>query len=164
MTAAAAAAAAMQGPTPRSSTALSCLKRPCVLCMLCSPTNAALTAFMASMGFEQGISDLQQRPGLARELLAMHLVLALPPDAQQQLAKGRFAEVPTEAQGLFSRLKVKVTAGGVVVADGQGDAAHALKVLKLQENKTVVILDRVLFSGEGPLQVRLSVCAGVAAW
>lgn len=112
-----------------------------------APTNAALTAFMASMGFEQGISDLQQRPGLARELLAMHLVLALPPDAQQQLAKGRFAEVPTEAQGLFSRLKVKVTAGGVVVADGQGDAAHALKVLKLQENKTVVILDRVLFSG-----------------
>jgi hypothetical protein len=78
----------------------------------------------------------------------MHLVLALPPDAQQQLANGGLAEVPTEAQGLHSRLKVKVTAGGVLVTDGQGDSAHVLKVLELQENKTVVILDRVLFSGE----------------
>jgi hypothetical protein len=78
----------------------------------------------------------------------MHLVLALPPDAQQNLAKGNFAEVPTEAQGLHSRLNVKVTNGGVLVADGQGDSAHVLKMLKLQDNKTVVILDRVLFSGE----------------
>jgi hypothetical protein len=109
---------------------------------------------MATMGFEQGISDIQQRPGLARELLAMHLVLALTPDAQQQLAKGRFAEVPTEAQGLYSKLKVKVTAGGVMVTDGQGDSAHVLKVIKLQENKTVVILDKVLFSGEA-LKMRL---------
>jgi hypothetical protein len=78
----------------------------------------------------------------------MHLVLALPPDAQQKLAQGGFADVPTEAQGLYSRLNVKVTAGGVLVTDGQGDSAHVLKVLQLQDNKTVVILDRVLFSGE----------------
>jgi hypothetical protein len=79
----------------------------------------------------------------------MHLVLALPADAQQQLAQGRFAEVPTESSGMYSRLKANVTAGGVVITDGQGDNAHVLTVVKLQENKTVVILDRVLMSGAG---------------
>lgn len=125
--------------------ALQALQNPAARYVEFVPTDVAVTSFLTNMGLD--LAALKARPRLAKELVAMHLVLAIPPKAQQQLAQGVFATVATIAAGQHSVLGVQKTAAGVVLTDGQGNKVNVLKVVGLQSNKTSVIVDRVLFSG-----------------
>ncbi|KAF8071021.1 oma1 [Scenedesmus sp. PABB004] len=112
------------------------------------PTDAAVASFLAAMGLQgEGLAGaLRARPELAKQLAAMHLVLAVPPDAQRALAAGAFAVVHTEAGGT-NELAVSRTAGGVRITDPQGFPVNVLRVVQLRPNQTAVVIDRVLFSG-----------------
>jgi hypothetical protein len=108
------------------------------------------------------MDSLAARPQLAKQLIAQHLVLALPPDTQQALVEGKIATVPTLATDrssgggagltiLQAAMKGGSSSGSsgskLHITDGQGQTAVAVKVVRQDPNKVVLIIDRVLMSG-----------------
>lgn len=119
------------------------------------------------------MNSLAARPLLAKQLVAQHLVLALPPDAQQLLVEGKIASVPTlatdrsgGANHTILRAAMKGGSSGsnggsgssgnggkqqqqrqLHITDGQGQTAVAVKVVRQGANKVAIIIDRVLMSG-----------------
>jgi hypothetical protein len=65
------------------------------------------------------ISSLAARPQLAKHLIAQHLVLAIPPEAQQELLDGRSAAVPTAAASS---------------SNGSATSNHSILVVSLANN------------------------------
>jgi hypothetical protein len=115
------------------------------------------------------ITSLAARPQLAKHLIAQHLVLAIPPEAQQELLDGQSAAVPTAAasSGSSSNHSILVVsfvnntqqqgqqqqqldqlAGRVKVTDSQGQVATATKLVRLDANKLALVVDKVLQSGK----------------
>lgn len=138
-------------------TAVSMHAAPDLCCVYtCRPTDAAVEAFLKGMGLT--MQDLTARPQLAKHLVAEHLVLALPPDAQQKLVEGKLLSVPSAAAttvgGNLTTLRavMRSSAGSsgqqrLYITDGQGQTAAAVKVLRQDSNKVVILIDRVLSSG-----------------
>jgi hypothetical protein len=122
------------------------------------------------------MSSLAARPQLAKHLIAQHLVLAIPPEAQQELLDGRTAAVPTAAASSSSgsnltnnhstlvitmanntlqqqqgrqqqQQQLDRLAGRVKVTDSQGQVAKATKLVRLDANKLALVIDSVLQSG-----------------
>jgi hypothetical protein len=52
---------------------LLCCRAVCHFCSVCSPSDAAVKAFLAEMGLS--LADVKARPGLAKRIVASHLLL-----------------------------------------------------------------------------------------
>lgn len=100
------------------------------------------------------MSGLAARPQLAKQLVAHHLVLALPSDVRQQLVQGKLTAVQTSAGGDYAVLRVAVVKNNMQqqqqlqVTDAQGQTATSVKIIKPDGNKVAVIIDKVLQSGK----------------
>jgi hypothetical protein len=60
--------------------------------------------------------DLAARPRLAKDLVAAHLVLAVPPNLHKLVAEGQFEVVPTTANWTDAVLKISPQAGRLLCA------------------------------------------------
>jgi hypothetical protein len=124
----------------------------------CRPTDAAVDTFLKQMGLT--MTSLAARPQLAKHLIRQHLVLALPPDAQQALVDGKLTSIPTAAttdgtdQGVLRVVMSSRGASGgqeqrqLRITDGQGQTSAAVKVVRQDSNKIGTIIDKVVMSSK----------------
>lgn len=124
----------------------------------CRPTDAAVDAFLKQMGLT--MTSLAARPQLAKHLIRQHLVLALPPDAQQALVDGKLTSIPTAAttdgtdQGVLRVVMSSRGASGgqeqrqLRITDGQGQTSAAVKVVRQDSNKIGIMIDKVVMSSK----------------
>eukprot|EP00775_Hariotina_reticulata_P009122 gene9122-9291_t len=121
------------------------------------PTDAAVQSFLTEMGLTA--ADLKSRPGLAKKLLAVHAIIAGNLGNDQIFEANRTARIVAPVGGRNDNLIfLKGKDGKVTVRSPQGTVANVVKVVPVDEFKTIHIIDKVLL-GEGYYTSFASLCA-----
>lgn len=111
------------------------------------PTDAAVNAFLKNMSLT--VDDLKARPGLAKKIAAQHLIVGHNVRDVELFEVGPARIVASAAGRGNELLFVKGKDGKVTVTASQGVVANVNpKYIKVDEEKTVHLIDAVLFSDQ----------------